>query len=99
MEDTTVIDRRARVIATLRRRSPPSMFSGPNRCSTRPCRSCRNADGQHDVVTLVALHALEVLHEERLGTVLVEELEHVVVHAGERAPQRLVDPRGVRAGA
>ena len=37
IDETTVIDRRARVIATLRRRSPPSMLSGPNRCSTRPC--------------------------------------------------------------
>ena len=37
IDDTTVIDRRARVIATLRRRSPPSMLSGPKRCSTRPC--------------------------------------------------------------
>ena len=35
-DDTTVIRDRARVMATLRRRSPPSLLIGPKRYSMRP---------------------------------------------------------------
>ena len=38
-----------------------------------PVRGLPVTDGQQDVVALVALHALEVLDEERLGAVFVEE--------------------------
>ena len=38
-DETRVIRRLARVIATLRRRSPPSLLSGPKRYSTRPSAS------------------------------------------------------------
>jgi len=69
------------------------------------------ADGEHDVVTLVALNPLEVLHEEGLGPVLVEEGQHVGRGLRQGAANRLLDPgrvddaqgddaeRAVRTGA
>jgi hypothetical protein len=53
------------------------------------------ADREDDVVTLVALYALEVLDEERLGPVLVEERERVVVEPTDRTTHGILDPRRV----
>ena len=94
-EETTVIRRRARVIATLRRRSPPSMLSGPKRWSTRPCGRLAVADREDDRVALVALHALEVLDEEPLVRGVVEERRRAPAR-GQARRTRLLDPVGVR---
>ena len=57
--------RRARVVATLSRRSPPASPMGPKRAWTLPPGSLGSVPRREDHhVALVALHVLEVAHEE-----------------------------------
>ena len=56
------------MIATFSLRSPPSLFSAPNGRATFTAGRLRDeAEREEDHVAFVALHALEVLHEEPLG--------------------------------
>ena len=64
---------RARVTATLRRRSPPGLVQRTevHRDAARLIRAVGQRE-QHDV-PLLALHALEILDEDGLGRVVREE--------------------------
>ena len=65
LENTTTC-RRARVTATLSRRSPPARFSGPKFNGSTPRLFTLNAVEKKIDVALVALHVLQVLHEQAL---------------------------------
>ena len=93
-ELTSVIRLRARVIATLRRRWPPSCRSGSESVGQPAVRGLAVADGEDDGIALVALHAFEVLHEELLGAVSSKKSCEFGALA-ERSTQSHVDPVGV----
>ena len=90
-EEKTTTWRRARVIATFSRRSPPARFSGPKFSGSVAGRVGGEAGGEEDDVPLVALHVLQVLHEQALAVGAVQRGgQPVVVRVAE---QRLDEAR------
>ena len=78
-EEKTTTWRRARVIATFSRRSPPTRFSGPKFSGSRPRSFGGEAGGEEDDVALVALHVLQVLDEQALAVGAVQRRGQPVV--------------------
>ena len=94
-DETSVMRFLARVTATLRRRSPPSLLQRAEAVEQPAVGVLAVADGEDDRVALVALDALEVLDEERLLPILVEELVELRRSCAQRSRRRLLDAVGV----
>jgi hypothetical protein len=94
-EDTSVIRFLARVTATLRRRSPPSVQQRPEPVDEVAAVILAVADRQDDRVALIALDAFQVLDEEPLVPALVEEPGELLSEPGvlaEAVAEPFLDP-------